>query len=59
MAKNIAREVAQTKNEVALENMNSYERKLVHEAIQGFKYISSESEGEEPNRCLVIKPRED
>ena len=35
--------------------MNSYERKLVHEAIQGFKYISSESEGEEPNRRVVIK----
>ena len=39
--------------------MNSYERKLVHEAIQGFKYVSSESEGEEPNRCVVLKYVED
>ena len=35
--------------------MNSYERKIVHEALQGFKYITTESEGEEPNRCVVVK----
>ena len=35
--------------------MNSYERKVVHAALQGFKYIKTESEGEEPNRCVVIK----
>ena len=29
--------------------------KLIHEALQGFKYIVTESEGEEPNRCVVIK----
>ena len=54
-AKKIAREVKITKVEAKLDPMNSYERKLVHEAIQGFKYISSESEGEEPNRRVVIK----
>ena len=53
--KKIAREVTLTKVSVKLDPMNSYERKLVHEAIQGFKYISSESEGEEPNRCVVLK----
>ena len=53
--KKIAREVTLTKVSVKLDPMNSYERKLVHEAIQGFKYISSESEGEEPNRRVVIK----
>ena len=35
--------------------MNSYERKVVHSALQGFKYVKTESEGEEPNRCVVIK----
>ena len=35
--------------------MDSYTRKLVHDALQGFKYISTESEGEEPNRCVVIR----
>ena len=39
--------------------MNSYERKIVHAALQGFKYIETLSEGEEPNRCVVIKYKED
>ena len=38
--------------------MDSYTRKLVHDALQGFKYISSESEGEEPNRYVVIRYKE-
>ena len=53
--KKIAREVTLSKVSVKLDPMNSYERKLVHEAIQGFKYVCSESEGEEPNRCVVLK----
>ena len=57
--KKIAREVTLSKISVKLDPMNSYERKLVHEAIQGFKYVCSESEGEEPNRCVVLKYVED
>ena len=53
--KKIARDVTLSKVEVKLDPMNSYERKIVHEALQGFKYIVTESEGEEPNRCVVIK----
>lgn len=53
--KKIAREVTLSKVEVKLDPMNSYERKIVHEALQGFKYIKTESEGEEPNRCVVVK----
>ena len=53
--KKIARDVTLSKVDVKLDSMNSYERKLVHEALQGFKYIVTESEGEEPNRCVVIK----
>lgn len=57
--KKLAREVTLSKVSIKLDPMNSYERKLVHEAIQGFKYVSSESEGEEPNRCVVLKYVED
>jgi spoIIIJ-associated protein len=57
--KKIARDVTLSKVDVKLDPMNSYERKLVHEALQGFKYIVTESEGEEPNRCVVIKYSED
>ena len=53
--KKIAREVTLSKVSVKLDPMDAYTRKLVHSALQGFKYISTESEGEEPNRCVVIK----
>ena len=56
--KKIARDVTLSKVDVKLDTMNSYERKIVHEALKGFKYITTESEGEEPNRCVVIKYNE-
>jgi len=59
MAKRIAKEVSKTKVEVELENMNSYERLVVHNAIANFKDVYSESTGEEPNRHVVIKPKKD
>ena len=39
--------------------MNSYERRIIHNALSNFKGVYTESEGEEPNRCVVIKPKED
>lgn len=57
--KQIAREVAKTKVEAKLERMNSYERRIVHNALSKNKYVYTESIGEEPNRCVVIKPKED
>ncbi len=59
LAKNIAREVASTKVEVKLDSMNSYERRIIHNALTNNKKVYTESIGEEPNRCVVIKPRED
>ena len=58
-AKRIAREVSKTKQDVELDNMNSYERLVVHEVIKDFKHVYSESTGEEPNRHVVIKYKED
>lgn len=59
LAKNIAREVSSTKVEVKLDSMNSYERRIIHNALTNNKKVYTESIGEEPNRCVVIKPRED
>ena len=59
LAKNIAREVASSKVEVKLDSMNSYERRIIHNALTNNKKVYTESTGEEPNRCVVIKPRED
>ena len=53
--KKIAKDVLKTKVDVKLDPMNSYERKIVHEALHNFKFIITESEGEDPNRCVVIK----
>ena len=59
VAKKTAREVAISKVAAKLEPMNSYERRIVHEALANNKNVITESEGEEPNRCVVIKPKED
>lgn len=53
--KKIAREVTISKVDVKLDPMNSYDRRVVHNALSGFDYIESTSEGEEPNRYVVIK----
>ena len=55
----IAREVAKTKVEAKLDKMNSYERRIVHNCFSKNKYVYTESIGEEPNRCVVIKPKEE
>lgn len=54
-AKRIAKEVQKTKIDVSLDNMNSYERRIIHNALTKFKNISTTSEGEEPNRHVVIR----
>ncbi len=59
LAKKIAKEVGKTKIEAKLDPMNSYERRLIHNELSSHKYVTTESRGEEPNRYIVIKPRED
>lgn len=56
LAINTAKEVVKTKIPVALDNMSSYERMIIHNKLTDFKGIKTESEGEEPNRHIVIKP---
>ena len=58
LAKKIAKEVQQTHQDVVMDNMNSYERRIVHNAIAKFKNISSVSEGIEPNRHIIISYKE-
>lgn len=58
LARNTAKEVSKTKIEAKLDSMNSYERRIVHEALSNNRYVYTESTGEEPNRCVVIKPKE-
>jgi spoIIIJ-associated protein len=41
--------------EIELEPMNAYERKIVHDAIAGVEGASSFSEGEEPQRKVIVR----
>ena len=57
--KKIAYEVRKTGIEAKLDPMNSYERRIVHNAIGKIKGVTTKSEGEEPNRCVVIRKEEE
>lgn len=56
LAKQIANEVKKTRQEVIMDNMNSYERRIVHNALANIKGVTTISEGEEPNRHIIVKP---
>jgi spoIIIJ-associated protein len=54
LARNIAFKVKKTRRPVSLEPMNPYERRIIHAALQGDKYVVTSSRGEDPNRYVVI-----
>lgn len=58
LAVKLAKEVVKTGIEVKMDKMNSFERRLVHNRLTDFKGVTTISEGEEPDRCVVIKPIE-
>ena len=45
---------AQKTGRVSLEPMNPYERRILHSALQDHPTVTTHSEGEEPNRHVVI-----
>ena len=51
----IALEVAKTKVDVALDPMNSYERRAIHNMVDEMENVTTESIGEGLNRHIVIK----
>ena len=57
LATKTAKEVARTKIEAVLDPMNSYERRIVHAKLSEWRDVKTESVGETPNRCLVIKAK--
>ena len=56
LAKTLAKEVVNTNVEVHLEDMNAFDRRIIHNALTNFKGVKTESTGEEPHRHVVIKP---
>lgn len=59
IAKQVAREVMETKLTVSLDSMNSYERRLVHTIIGEYPELETESVGEGKDRHITIKYKED
>lgn len=57
LATKTAKEVAKTKVPAKLGKMNAYERRVIHTKLADWRDVSTESEGEEPNRFIVIKPK--
>lgn len=55
LAKDAIAEVKETGESVRLSPMNPFERKIVHDVVAGAGLVS-ESEGEEPNRRVVVLP---
>ncbi len=55
LAHEIADQVKSSGESVKLSPMNAFERKVIHDTIQEIG-LTSESEGEDPNRCVVVLP---
>jgi spoIIIJ-associated protein len=53
----VARRVLETGQEEALDPMNPYERKLIHDAVADLGGLETSSRGEEPERSVVIRRR--
>jgi len=57
MAVEYGKQVSKSKKALKLDNFNAYERKIIHNKLATWDNISTHSEGEEPNRYLIIEPK--
>ena len=58
LARRNAMKVAKSGRSFAMEPMNPYERRVIHSALQSFRGVTTHSEGEEPNRRVIITPED-
>ena len=57
LARKLASQVKTSGKPLSLEPMNPYERRVLHASLQNNPYVTTHSEGEEPNRHVVIVPK--
>lgn len=57
LAKRIAGQVAQRGESIALRPMSAYERRIIHMALQDNDEVKTVSEGEDPERRVLIVPK--
>ncbi|MGD9761153.1 MAG: RNA-binding cell elongation regulator Jag/EloR [Candidatus Izemoplasmatales bacterium] len=56
LATKTAMDVVKTKVSTKLGKMNAYERRVIHTKLSDWRDVTTVSEGEEPNRYVVISP---
>ncbi|ACU98917.1 MAG: protein jag [Saccharomonospora viridis] len=56
LGRSTAESVRETGERIKLQPMSPFERKIVHDAVATVDGVTSESEGEEPKRRVVVKP---
>ena len=57
LALRLAEKAQRLRRKIALEPMNPFERRVIHSALADSDIASTESEGEEPSRYIVIIPK--
>lgn len=58
MAVEWGKQVTRTKKSVTVTDLNAYERKIIHNKLSTWDSVSTHSEGETPNRVLIIEYKE-
>ncbi len=56
LSENLAQKAIRLGKKIKLEPMNPYERRIIHAALSEREGVSTQSEGKEPNRYIVIVP---
>ncbi len=56
LAENLAAKATRLEKKIKLEPMNPYERRIIHSALSQIEGVSTQSEGKEPNRYIVVIP---
>jgi spoIIIJ-associated protein len=57
LAHRLAEKAIRTNQEVKLDPMPSYERKIIHSALQNNRKVDTDSAGNDPRRHVVIRPK--
>lgn len=57
LAQRLAQKAVRLQRKIALEPMNPFERRIIHSALADSDIAMTESEGEEPNRYIIIIPK--
>ncbi|MEA3422873.1 MAG: RNA-binding cell elongation regulator Jag/EloR [Bacillota bacterium] len=54
LAQRMADKARKMRKDIRLEPMNPYERRIIHSTLQNSKFVSTKSDGEDPNRRVII-----